>query len=421
MKQQKSVDLDHAHQLSACRLSLLLGVGSENDSIHCFLNFSRKLLGCTQSLLSFHQEPYVWLSSGQQIEVLEYPIAVEPSRFNLQSECLIDHHHIHGKIYQYFLQQIGIYASHFVVVLLKTIDQTFVGFAIFYDQTPRDFTVHQKEMLLEYSKCFSQQIELKFNYDQLNELYEQQVVMNQSKNKFFSIISHDLRAPFHGLLGFSEVLAKERHDLDESSIQNIADYLYDTSQSTYNLLESLLTWSMAEGGHFVYHPINFSLRHVSNIVFDVLNALAIKKNIQLINHITHDLQVYADINMMTSVIQNLVSNAVKFTDVHGHGKVILEAKRLEHGIEVSVRDNGLGMTEQQLHNLFQPRHTLSFKGTAGERGAGLGLSLCKKFVEMNHGHIEVSSKEGEGSIFRVVLPPAHEHHVGLPHHSQVNI
>ncbi|WP_275423946.1 histidine kinase dimerization/phospho-acceptor domain-containing protein, partial [Acinetobacter baumannii] len=104
---------------------------------------------------------------------------------------------------------------------------------------------------------FMQQVELKFNYEELNELYEQQVALNSSKTKFFSIISHDLRAPFHGLLGFSEVLAKERETLDESSIQNIADYLYDTSQSTYNLLESLLTWAMAEGGRFVYHPINF--------------------------------------------------------------------------------------------------------------------------------------------------------------------
>lgn len=255
-----------------------------------------------------------------------------------------------------------------------------------------------------------QQVELKFNYEELNELYEQQVAINSSKTKFFSIISHDLRAPFHGLLGFSEVLAKERETLDESSIQNIADYLYDTSQSTYNLLESLLTWAMAEGGRFVYHPINFNLRQVSNIVFDVLYTLALKKNIELVNAVPEDLKIYADINMMTSVIQNLVSNALKFTDVDGLGKVFIEARQTGENIEITVRDTGLGMTKQQMANLFHPRITASFKGTAGEKGAGLGLSLCKRFVEINQGKINVSSKEGVGTTFKVLLPSAQDSH-----------
>ncbi len=263
-----------------------------------------------------------------------------------------------------------------------------------------------------------QQVELKFNYEELNELYEQQVAINSSKTKFFSIISHDLRAPFHGLLGFSEVLAKERETLDESSIQNIADYLYDTSQSTYNLLESLLTWAMAEGGRFVYHPINFKLRQVSNIVCDVLHTLALKKNIELVNGVPDDLNIYADINMMTSVIQNLVSNALKFTDVDGSGKVFIEAQQADTNVEITVRDTGLGMTEQQMANLFHPRITASFKGTAGEKGAGLGLSLCKRFVEINQGQITVSSKEGVGTTFKVLLPSAQEsHEVHTEHHS----
>ena len=108
-------------------------------------------------------------------------------------------------------------------------------------------------------------------------------------------------------------MAQERDTLDEASIQSISDYLYDTTQSTYNLLESLLTWAMAEGGRFVYHPINYELKQSTKIVCDVLKSLALKKNIELIDQVPEDIKVHADINMITSVLQNLVSNALKFT------------------------------------------------------------------------------------------------------------
>ena len=161
---------------------------------------------------------------------------------------------------------------------------------------------------------------------------------------------------------------------------------------------------MAEGGRFVYHPINFKLRQITNIVTDILKTLAIKKNIQLINEVDENLKVYADMNMITSVIQNLVSNALKFTDVDGTGKVYIQAQHKGTYVEIYVKDTGLGMTQQQINDLFQPRITISYKGTAGEKGAGLGLSLCKRFVEMNLGEINVSSNEGEGTVFTVLLP-----------------
>src|SRR5690606_34136407 len=128
-------------------------------------------------------------------------------------------------------------------------------------------------------------IQLNQEHTELKELYEQQCAQNFSKNKFFQIIAHDLRAPFQGLLCFSEVLAQECDTLDEYSIQSIADYLYDNAQSTYNLLESLLTWAMAEGGRFVYHPINYELKQSSKIVCGVLKSLALNKKIELIDNI----------------------------------------------------------------------------------------------------------------------------------------
>ncbi|MDO7536622.1 HAMP domain-containing sensor histidine kinase [Acinetobacter pittii] len=411
------LELNQVEQLSACRISLLLGLNAEQNYIEQFFRFSLRLLNCKKALLTFNQEPYFWHRCPEGMTAISF----KPSKHLKQcfaKQQIINHLHPSYQNLINYLKELNIECSRALAVHLLYPDKTSMGFAVFFDDDAATFEDDDIQLLLDYCSTFMQQVELKFNYEELNELYEQQVAINSSKTKFFSIISHDLRAPFHGLLGFSEVLAKERETLDESSIQNIADYLYDTSQSTYNLLESLLTWAMAEGGRFVYHPINFKLRQVSNIVCDVLHTLALKKNIELVNGVPDDLNIYADINMMTSVIQNLVSNALKFTDVDGSGKVFIEARQADANIEITVRDTGLGMTEQQMANLFHPRITASFKGTAGEKGAGLGLSLCKRFVEINQGQITVSSKEGVGTTFKVLLPSAHEsHEVHTEHHS----
>ena len=403
------LELNQVEQLSACRISLLLGLNAEQNYIEQFFRFSLRLLKCKKALLTFNQEPYFWHHCPEGMTAISF----KPSKHLKQcfaKQQVINHLHPSYQNLTNYLKELNIDLGRALAVHLLYPDKTSMGFAVFFDDDAAKFEDDDIQLLLDYCSTFMQQVELKFNYEELNELYEQQVAINSSKTKFFSIISHDLRASFHGLLGFSEVLAKERETLDESSIQNIADYLYDTSQSTYNLLESLLTWAMAEGGRFVYHPINFKLRQVSNIVCDVLRTLALKKNIELVNDVPEDLKIYADINMMTSVIQNLVSNALKFTDVDGSGKVFIEARQADKNIEITVRDTGLGMTEQQMANLFHPRITASFKGTAGEKGAGLGLSLCKRFVEINQGQINVNSKEGVGTSFKVLLPSAQESH-----------
>ncbi|MCG9493626.1 HAMP domain-containing histidine kinase [Acinetobacter pittii] len=409
------LELNQVEQLSACRISLLLGLNAEQNYIEQFFRFSLRLLNCKKALLTFNQEPYFWHRCPEGMTAISF----KPSKHLKQcfaKQQIINYLHPSYQNLINYLKELNIECSRALAVHLFHPDKTSMGFAVFFDDDAATFEDDDIQLLLDYCSTFMQQVELKFNYEELNELYEQQVAINSSKTKFFSIISHDLRAPFHGLLGFSEVLAKERETLDESSIQNIADYLYDTSQSTYNLLESLLTWAMAEGGRFVYHPINFKLRQVSNIVCDVLRTLALKKNIELVNDVPDDLNIYADINMMTSVIQNLVSNALKFTDIDGSGKVFIEARQADKNIEIIVRDTGLGMTEKQMTNLFHPRITASFKGTAGEKGAGLGLSLCKRFVEINQGQIDVSSKEGVGTTFKVLLPSAQESHETLTEH-----
>ncbi|ENU31012.1 hypothetical protein F991_01100 [Acinetobacter sp. CIP-A165] len=403
------LELQQAEKLSACKISLSLGINTEQNLIEHFLQFNRKLMQASTALLAFHQEPYLWHRCPEKLQAVDSTKIAKSLNTLFVNDDLIDSEHPRYPTLIAFLNTFKRKVQSAIALHLRHPDQTSLGYVVLFDEDAQAFSELQKQLLQAHCVNFMQQLELKFNHDELKELYEQEAALNVSKTKFFSIISHDLRAPFHGLLGFSEILAKERDTLDESSIQNIADYLHDTSQSTYNLLESLLNWAMAEGGRFVYHPINFKLRQITNIVTDILKTLALKKHIELVNEVDENLKVYADMNMITSVIQNLVSNALKFTDVDSAGKVFIRAKNNGDFVEIHVKDTGLGMTQAQIKELFQPRITMSLKGTAGEKGAGLGLALCKRFVEMNLGEISASSKEGEGTLFTVRLPIAREH------------
>lgn len=403
------LELHQADKLSACKISLSLGVTSEQNLLEQFLQFNRNLMQANTALLVFHQEPYLWHRCPEKLKVIDSSKITKSLNTLFVNDDLIDCKHPQYPTLLDFLASLKRKAQTAIALQLRHPNQTALGYVILFDEVAQEFTDLQKQLLQAYCVSFMQQLELKLNHDELKELYQQEAAFNFSKTKFFSIISHDLRAPFHGLLGFSEILAKERDTLDEASVQNIADYLYDTAQSTYNLLESLLNWSMAEGGRFNAYPIEFKLRQVTTIVTDILRTLAVKKNINLINDVPEHIKAYADMNMVTSLIQNLVSNALKFTDIDGLGVVSIRAEKQGHHVAIYIQDTGLGMTDEQMAELFHPRLTVSLKGTAGEKGAGLGLTLCKRFVDLNHGEISVSSKEGEGTTFKVLLPAASEH------------
>lgn len=406
------IEVDQADQLSACKLSLLLGVFTPKNQIDGFLKFARSILNADCAVLAFHHEPYIWYSSSNGFKAFHAKKSVDLLQY-FDGQTTLGAQHQHYAKFSAYITQLGVKHHRVIAFDLKQEDGHSIGQVLLFDDTIEPFLEDKLEVVHEFANSLIRIIEIRLENEELKELYEQQSALNFSKTKFFQIIAHDLRAPFHGLLGFSEVLAQERETLDESSIQNIADYLNDTAHSTYNLLESLLNWAMAEGGRFVYHPINFELKQATRIVYEVLKTLAMKKNIQLIETTPSHLKVYADINMITSVIQNLVSNALKFTNVDGSGCVYIEATECVEGIEITVRDTGLGMTQQQIDGLFQPDLQVSLKGTSGEKGAGLGLVLCKRFVDLNKGQIEVISKEGQGTTFKVTLPAATNGHQSL--------
>lgn len=398
-------------QLSLCKLSLLLGVYTQENRIADFLKFACDMLQIGKGVFVFKEEPYGWHYFNECCCAFVAKVHDELENF-FAGSLWIDKHHPNYSVTSKYLYDLDVQHSRFIAIALKD-KHTTIGHVVLFDDYTHDYDENKLFVVWRFLKDLIGILNLRMEYSELKEVYEQQSALNSSKTKFFQIIAHDLRAPFHGLLGFSEVLAKERHVLDQNSIQDIADYLFDTAQSTYNLLESLLNWAMAEGGRFVCHPINFDIFQSSQIVTDVLSGMAINKNIKLVNNIPKNTHVYADINMITSVLQNLVSNALKFTPVDSFGEVILRAEMTEEQVQVYIHDTGLGMSKAQIETLFEPKLTVSVKGTGGEKGAGLGLVLCKRFIDLNNGSISVTSRKGEGTIFKVCLPKAKDVHKAL--------
>lgn len=241
--------------------------------------------------------------------------------------------------------------------------------------------------------------------------------INQSKDKFFSILAHDLKNPFGGLLGFIDLLYE---DIDELSTDQVKEYLQNirtASYHTYSLLENLLEWSRIQTGKVQFRPSKFDLKEEIESVVQVLDANAIRKNIKLINQVPAGIEAEADRNMIHSVIQNLATNAIKFSNTNSsvtiRGKFALPPEKsgteevvspARKWYEISVTDTGIGIPEDIMPKLFKLDGQFSMTGTANEPGTGLGLILCKEMVEKNGGRIRVDSVPGNGSTFSFTLP-----------------
>lgn len=235
-------------------------------------------------------------------------------------------------------------------------------------------------------------------YQQSKELKE----LNATKDKLFSIIAHDLRSPFNSILGFSELLRDNIRDNDiEKSIEFVS-LINSSARQTLILLENLLAWTKTQTGQFDFKPRNLSLLPIIQEILDVLNSSATIKNISLNYLQSEEIVVYADPNMLQTVIRNLVQNAIKFT--HSCGKVSIYAVSQEKKIEITVTDNGVGMNEIIRKKLFKKNVNLTTTGTANEGGSGLGLVLCKEFVKIHGGEIWAEGEIGKGSRFIFTLP-----------------
>ncbi len=226
--------------------------------------------------------------------------------------------------------------------------------------------------------------------------------LTKTKDKFYSIIAHDLKNPFISLCGYTEILKNEFHELsDKEKIEYISE-LETVTRKTYGLLENLLDLSSQKSGKMVFKPELFNLRNNSVQVIEIARSQAKSKGVKIINKISPDIEVHADKSMIETVIRNLLTNAVKFS--HTGGDVKLDASEKEEEVTVLVEDNGIGMDEQTVKNILEDNAILSTRGTNDEKGSGLGIEICKEFVKSNKGKFSVESESGKGSIFYFTLP-----------------
>ncbi|MBO9699557.1 MAG: HAMP domain-containing histidine kinase, partial [Sporocytophaga sp.] len=224
------------------------------------------------------------------------------------------------------------------------------------------------------------------------------IEINENKNKFFSIISHDLKGPVSNILKLSE-LSREAKDYEE--IRKINEMIEESSRKVNSLLSDLLNWASLQMNSIKISPQSIQLNKLVDENINILNGIAVDKNIKLINETDHTILVWADYEMLKTVIRNLISNGIKFTNSNGYVKVI--SKQQNGKVEIYVSDNGIGMSPEVKNKLFRKDITYSKTGTANEKGSGMGLKISKDFIERNGGTISVESEEGKGTSFKIVL------------------
>ncbi len=251
----------------------------------------------------------------------------------------------------------------------------------------------------------------KENEQALKENAERLAELNNMKDKFFSIIAHDLRSPFNAIYGFSDLLMKMVKGSQDKDIGSMAKNILEASQLAMDLLSNLMQWTKSETGRLEFNPIEYNFTEQLKKTIQLFKPVASHKNISLQITSNDEIFTVADESMIYTVLRNLISNAIKFT--YPNGKVIIHTEKTENNIIVKIIDNGVGIEHDVITNLFRIDKNQSTIGTQNEQGTGLGLILCKEFIEKHGGKINVESKINKGSVFSFTIPlfqaVAHQH------------
>ncbi len=226
--------------------------------------------------------------------------------------------------------------------------------------------------------------------------------LNDDKDRFIAILGHDLRNPFNIILGFLKLLIQNIRKYEIDKIERQINIIYNSAENTYQLLEDILLWAKSQSGKLTFNPQAVKLQDIYDAVSECQKPAAKSKNITVSYFSDKDTKVFADKNMLNTVLRNLISNAIKYTNYGGNIKIYAISK--QDYVTLTVSDTGVGMSSETLTRLFDITRINTTPGTAGEKGTGLGLILCKEFMEKHGGTIRAESEAGKGSSFIITLP-----------------
>jgi len=256
--------------------------------------------------------------------------------------------------------------------------------------------------LIELQARVNTHLQIKFKNEQIKEYADELEKLIATKDKFFSIIAHDLRNPFVGIENFTKIILK-LGNYDVKEIESQLETIHSTAQHGHELLENLLRWSRSQTGGIEIHLEMFRLADAVNKCCNLVQSQANHKEIKVIVEVSDNIVLESDQDMLETIVRNLLSNAIKFTSLSG--VVTIKATQFDDEVEVEISDTGIGISDEIKEKLFRIDSKLqSQKGTAGEAGSGLGLILCKEFIDKLHGTISVESQVLEGTTFRFRIP-----------------
>lgn len=284
--------------------------------------------------------------------------------------------------------------KYFTISLLVVIVFAIISGFLFYNHYK---TRKKHSLMLEQQYALIEEAN-----DRLKKSEANLTMLNATKDRYFSVIAHDIKNPLSSLLNLSQIIIEKFDTLKDNEIQEFQNMIHESASNLYNLLENLLNWARNNTNRIRFNPLPMKLLPVVNNVLLLNKLTAIHKNIEVKCNISDNIEVFADLQMLTSIMRNLVSNAIKFTP--DGGNIIILAREKYNTVEISVTDTGLGITAENLQKIFRLDTHFTTPGTGNEAGTGLGLILVKEFVEKNKGKISFSSEPGKGSTFTFTLP-----------------
>ncbi len=291
-------------------------------------------------------------------------------------------------------------------VPLKIQDKTIGALVVQDYKNESAYGEKEKEILEFISYPISRAIERKIVEEEKSGFIDRLKELNESKDKLFSIISHDLRSPFNSLLGFSEILNTEFNTLTHEEVKQYLKVIYDTAKNLFGMTNNLLHYSRFQMGKIEFKPTILNLRKVINNSLKLLHGNLVKKNITVIHNVDKTINVVADEELLNSVLQNIISNSIKFTENSGEITITAMVTKFfdkPNDVEINIKDTGIGMSKKDIDNVYN-NIMFTTPGTEREYGTGLGLLLVKQFVEQIGGNIRIQSKVNLGTTFTFTLP-----------------